>query len=276
MLHLLRLRAHRPRPALGYPFLRELNEVPRASVARGGAAGPRSGGAARAPGQDDRRRRARPRLGRRRDAGGRRRADPPGAGGRPFGAARGRSGLRDEVPRRGLAFRKLQAMVEGARLASMADRPVTRIAQAYPDRVEVGPRPRRRPDGTGDVHRVLPPAAHRRGADRGQRFFLDLLLVSIAEHGMMPTNVAARMTLAADPDSLQGAVAPGSSGRGRSCSAPPRSARGSWRRRRLRAKARARWLGTSAKRGEGAGFRSSRPQARRSAGGAHPRARAGA
>jgi citrate synthase len=40
-----------------------------------------------------------------------------------------------------------------------------------------------------------------------QRFFLDLLLVSIAEHGMMPTNVASRMTLAADPDSLQGAVA---------------------------------------------------------------------
>jgi citrate synthase len=42
-----------------------------------------------------------------------------------------------------------------------------------------------------------------------QRFFLDLLLVSIAEHGMMPTNVAARMTLAADPGSLQGAVAAG-------------------------------------------------------------------
>ena len=42
-----------------------------------------------------------------------------------------------------------------------------------------------------------------------QRFFLDVLLVSIAEHGMMPTNVAARMTLAADPDSLQGAVAAG-------------------------------------------------------------------
>ena len=32
-----------------------------------------------------------------------------------------------------------------------------------------------------------------------QRFFLDLLLVSIAEHGLMPSNVAARMTLAADP-----------------------------------------------------------------------------
>jgi citrate synthase len=42
-----------------------------------------------------------------------------------------------------------------------------------------------------------------------QRFFLDALLVAIAEHGMMPTNIAARMTLAADPGSLQGAVAAG-------------------------------------------------------------------
>jgi len=42
-----------------------------------------------------------------------------------------------------------------------------------------------------------------------QRYFLDLLLISIAEHGLMPTNVAARMTLAADPDSLHGAVAAG-------------------------------------------------------------------
>src|SRR5262249_2829786 len=47
-----------------------------------------------------------------------------------------------------------------------------------------------------------------------QRFFLDLLLVSIAEHGMMPTSVAARMTLAADPASLQGAVAAGILGAG--------------------------------------------------------------
>jgi citrate synthase len=47
-----------------------------------------------------------------------------------------------------------------------------------------------------------------------QRFFLDLLLVAIAEHGMMPTNVAARMTLAADPGSLQGAVAAGILGAG--------------------------------------------------------------
>src|SRR2546423_13506575 len=47
-----------------------------------------------------------------------------------------------------------------------------------------------------------------------QRFFLDLLLVAIAEHGMMPTNIAARMTLAADPGSLQGAVAAGVLGGG--------------------------------------------------------------
>ena len=47
-----------------------------------------------------------------------------------------------------------------------------------------------------------------------QRYFLDLLLVAIAEHGMMPTNVAARMTLAADPGSLQGAVAAGILGAG--------------------------------------------------------------
>jgi citrate synthase len=47
-----------------------------------------------------------------------------------------------------------------------------------------------------------------------QRFFLDLLLVAIAEHGMMPTNVAARMTLAADPNALQAAVAAGILGAG--------------------------------------------------------------
>ena len=93
--------------------------------------------------------------------------------------------------------------------------PVTRISQAYPDRVEVRGR-----DLTGDLmgrlsfteyfHLLLTGEE----ATEDQRFFLDLLLVAIAEHGMMPTNVAARMTLAADPGSLQGAVAAGILGAG--------------------------------------------------------------
>ena len=91
-----------------------------------------------------------------------------------------------------------------------AGAPVSRISQAWPDRVEVRGR-----DLTGDLmgrlsfteyfHLLLTgeePTAE-------QRYFLDLLLIAIAEHGMMPTNVAARMTLAADPGSLQGAVAAG-------------------------------------------------------------------
>ena len=88
--------------------------------------------------------------------------------------------------------------------------PVSRIAQAYPDRVEVRGR-----DLTGDLMGRLGFTEYFHLLLTGdeptneQRFFLDVLLVSIAEHGMMPTNVAARMTLAADPDSLQGAVAAG-------------------------------------------------------------------
>jgi citrate synthase len=88
--------------------------------------------------------------------------------------------------------------------------PVTRISQAYPDRVEVRGR-----DLAGELigrltfteyfHLLL---TGEEPTDE-QRYFLDVLLVSIAEHGLMPTNVAARMTLTADPGSLQGAVAAG-------------------------------------------------------------------
>jgi citrate synthase len=91
-----------------------------------------------------------------------------------------------------------------------AAEPVSRISQAYPDRVEVRGR-----DLTGDLMGALSFTEYFHLLLTGgeptedQRFFLDLLLVAIAEHGMMPTNVAARMTLAADPGSLQGAVAAG-------------------------------------------------------------------
>jgi citrate synthase len=96
-----------------------------------------------------------------------------------------------------------------------AGAPVSHISQAYPDRVEVRGR-----DLCGDLmgrlsfteyfHLLL--TGHEPTEE--QRFFLDLLLVSIAEHGMMPTNIAARMTLAADPGSLQGALAAGILGAG--------------------------------------------------------------
>jgi citrate synthase len=92
---------------------------------------------------------------------------------------------------------------------------ISRISQAYPDRVEVRGR-----DLSGDLMGRLTFTEHfhllltGREPNEEQRFFLDLLLVAIAEHGMMPTNVAARMTLAADPESLQGAVAAGILGAG--------------------------------------------------------------
>ena len=94
-------------------------------------------------------------------------------------------------------------------------RHVSRIARAYPDRVEVRGRDLARDvmgrlSFTDYFHLLLTG----KEPTEEQRFFLDLLLVAIAEHGLMPTNVAARMTLAADPDALQGAVAAGILGAG--------------------------------------------------------------
>ena len=96
-----------------------------------------------------------------------------------------------------------------------AGEPVTHIAQAYPDRVEVRGR-----DLTADLMGRVSFTEYfhllvtGREPTEQERFFLDLLLVSIAEHGLMPSNVAARMTLAADPGSLHSAVAAGILGAG--------------------------------------------------------------
>ena len=93
--------------------------------------------------------------------------------------------------------------------------PVTRISRAQADRIEVRGR-----DLTGDLMGRLSFTEYfhllltGREPTEEQAFFLDLLLVAIAEHGLMPSNVAARMTLAAEPESLQGAVAAGILGAG--------------------------------------------------------------
>lgn len=84
------------------------------------------------------------------------------------------------------------------------------ICRAEPDRIVVRGR-----DLTGDLMGRLTFTEYfyllmtGREPNEKQRFFLDLLLVSIAEHGLTPTAQAARMTYDAAPDSLQGAVAAG-------------------------------------------------------------------
>lgn len=91
----------------------------------------------------------------------------------------------------------------------------THICQALADRIEVRGR-----DLTGDLMGRLSFTDYfhllvtGREPTDDQRYFLDLLLVAIAEHGLVPTVQAARMTLAAAPDSLQGAVAAGILGAG--------------------------------------------------------------
>src|SRR5262249_10377755 len=91
----------------------------------------------------------------------------------------------------------------------------TQICLAHADRIEVRGR-----DLTADLMGRLSFTEYfhllltGREPSENERFFLDVLLLSIAEHGLMPSNVAARMTLAADPASVHGAVAAGILGGG--------------------------------------------------------------
>jgi citrate synthase len=92
---------------------------------------------------------------------------------------------------------------------------LSRISHAEADRVEVRGR-----DLAGELMGRMTFTEYfhllvtGREATEDERYFLDVLLVAIAEHGLMPSNIAARMTLAADPESLQGAVAAGILGAG--------------------------------------------------------------
>ncbi len=86
----------------------------------------------------------------------------------------------------------------------------TSICTSYPDRIEVRGR-----DLCGELMGRLSFTEYfyllvtGRLPTADQTFFLDTLLVAIAEHGLTPTAQAARMTYDADPNALQAAVAAG-------------------------------------------------------------------
>jgi citrate synthase len=97
----------------------------------------------------------------------------------------------------------------------LAPEPLTRISRVEPDRVEVRGRDLTRElIGSRTFTEYFHLLLTGREPTVDELYFLDALLVAIAEHGMMPSNVAARMTLAADPGSLHGAVAAGILGAG--------------------------------------------------------------
>jgi len=118
-------------------------------------------------------------------------------------------------PRRQLTGRARNTYSYARVQIGKAEEPFTRISRASADRIEVRGRDLTadlmgRLTFTGYFHLLL---TGREPTD-DERFFLDLVLVAIAEHGLVPSNVAARMTLAADPGFLQGAVAAGVLGAG--------------------------------------------------------------
>ena len=150
--------------------------------------------------------------------------------------------------------------------------PISRISQAHADRVEVRGR-----DLTGDLMGRLSFTEYFHLLLTGeepteeQRYFLDLLLVAIAEHGMMPTNVAARMTLVGRPGVAAGRRRGGDP---RLRAGDPRHRRGVRAAARAGARARSRRARARDPRGggEAAGLRAPGAQAARPARGADPRA----
>src|SRR5271167_2284070 len=85
----------------------------------------------------------------------------------------------------------------------------TAISAATPDRVAVRGHDLTELMGRSTFTEFFFLLATGRAPTEDQRFFLDLGLIAIAEHGLTPSVQAARMTYAADPDALQGAVAAG-------------------------------------------------------------------
>src|SRR3954467_4261696 len=91
---------------------------------------------------------------------------------------------------------------------------LSRISRAEPDRVEVRGHDLAELMGRVTFTEYFHLLLTGREPTDDERFFLDLLLVAIAEHGPMPSNIAALMTLPADSSSLLGPVAGGILGAG--------------------------------------------------------------
>ena len=90
------------------------------------------------------------------------------------------------------------------------DQPFTAIATSDADSITVRGR-----DLCGDIIGKMDFSSYfwllvtGREPDEEQSFFLNAVLCALAEHGLVPSVVAARMTLAAAPEAVQGAVAAG-------------------------------------------------------------------